>query len=216
MKWSTCYKDVFPWRLWHFEELYNFVLICSDCSVEFRINAILFFKHCPFFSFLELLQEYETKKLLSAMRMWNKMTRPYFLQFSWTCISSYICMHLADAFIQSDLHCIQVTVSTFYQLLLSLGIEPMILALLTPCSTSWATGKLLYNTGCRLVNTTFVSFFLQPKQLTVAIDFHNSSIVFFPIMCKSMATDNIWLPTFFKISSFVFNRRKKLIHVWNK
>ncbi len=39
-------------------------------------------------------------------------------------------MHLADAFIQSDLHCIQVTVSTFYQLLLSLGIEPMILALL--------------------------------------------------------------------------------------
>ncbi len=26
-------------------------------------------------------------------------------------------MHLADAFIQSDLHCIQVTVFTFYQLL---------------------------------------------------------------------------------------------------
>ncbi len=26
-------------------------------------------------------------------------------------------MHLADAFIQSDLHCIQVTVSTFYQTL---------------------------------------------------------------------------------------------------
>ncbi len=48
-------------------------------------------------------------------------------------------MHLADAFIQSDLHFIQV--STFYQLLLSLGIEPMILALLVPCSTSWATGK---------------------------------------------------------------------------
>ncbi len=51
-------------------------------------------------------------------------------------------MHLADAFIQSDLHCIQVTVFTFYQLLLSLGIEPMILALLAPCSTTWATGKL--------------------------------------------------------------------------
>ncbi len=30
----------------------------------------------------------------------------------------------------------------FYQLLLSLGIEPMILALLAPCSTIWATGKL--------------------------------------------------------------------------
>ncbi len=59
---------------------------------------------------------------------------------AWT---TFTFMHLADAFIQSDLHCIQVTVSTFYQLLLSLGIEPMILALLTPCSTSWATGKLL-------------------------------------------------------------------------
>ncbi len=48
-------------------------------------------------------------------------------------------MHLADAFIQSDLHCIQVTVfffCTFDQLLLSQGIEPMILALLVPCSTN--------------------------------------------------------------------------------
>ncbi len=53
----------------------------------------------------------------------------------------FIFMHLADAFIQSDLHCIQVTVFTFYQPLLSLGIEPMILALLAPCSTIWATGK---------------------------------------------------------------------------
>ncbi len=57
------------------------------------------------------------------------------------CTHTFTFMHLhlcilADAFIQSDLHCVQVTVSTFYQLLLSLGIEPMILALLTPCSTS--------------------------------------------------------------------------------
>ncbi len=35
---------------------------------------------------------------------------------------------------------------TFYQLLLSLGIEPMILALLAPCSTIWATGKPLVYT----------------------------------------------------------------------
>ncbi len=53
-------------------------------------------------------------------------------------------MHLADAFIQSDLHCIQVYSFTFDQLLLSLGIEPMILALLAPCSNHWATGKHLY------------------------------------------------------------------------
>ncbi len=58
----------------------------------------------------------------------------------WPFTFTFTFMHLADAFIQSDLHCIQVTVSTFYQVLLSLGIEPMILALLTPCSTSWATG----------------------------------------------------------------------------
>ncbi len=50
-------------------------------------------------------------------------------------ILTFTFMHLADTFIQSDLHCIQVTVSTFYQLLLSLGIEPMILALLAPCAT---------------------------------------------------------------------------------
>ncbi len=60
-------------------------------------------------------------------------------------------MHLADAFIQSDLHCIQVTVFTFYQLLLSLGLEPMILALLAPCSTIWATGKLMWPNVVRTV-----------------------------------------------------------------
>ncbi len=54
----------------------------------------------------------------------------------WSNKFTFTFSHLADAFIQSDLHCIQVTVSTFYQILLSLGIEPMILALLTPCSTS--------------------------------------------------------------------------------
>ncbi len=58
-------------------------------------------------------------------------------------------MHLADAFIQSDLQCIQVTLQhfTFDQLLLSLGIEPMILVLLAPCSTSWATGKLTFDSS---------------------------------------------------------------------
>ncbi len=33
----------------------------------------------------------------------------------------------------------------FYQLLLSLGIEPVILPLLAPCSTIWATGTQLYS-----------------------------------------------------------------------
>ncbi len=49
-------------------------------------------------------------------------------------------LHLADAFILT-LH----SSYSFYILsaLASLGIEPMILALLAPCSTSWATGKLI-------------------------------------------------------------------------
>ncbi len=59
----------------------------------------------------------------------------FFCHASQTHLHLFTFMHLADAFIQSDLHCIQVTVFTFYQLLLSLGIEPMILALLAPCST---------------------------------------------------------------------------------
>ncbi len=81
----------------------------------------------------------------SVMAQWHRQktsVRPtFFNRYRYDDIYiSFTFMHLADAFIQSDLHCIQV--STFYQLLLSLGIEPMILALLAPCSTSWATGKL--------------------------------------------------------------------------
>ncbi len=56
-------------------------------------------------------------------------------------------MHLADAFIQKATY-IAFKLQfffTFDQLLLSLGIEPMILALLVPCSTIWATGKLAHN-----------------------------------------------------------------------
>ncbi len=43
-------------------------------------------------------------------------------------------MHLADAFIQSDLQCIQAI--HFYQFVCSLGIEPTTFALLTQCSTT--------------------------------------------------------------------------------
>ncbi len=43
-------------------------------------------------------------------------------------------MHLADAFIQSDLQCIQVI--HFFVSMCSLGIEPTTFALLTQCSTT--------------------------------------------------------------------------------
>ncbi len=45
----------------------------------------------------------------------------------------FIFMHLADAFIQSDLQCIQV-IHFFCQYMCSLGIEPTTFALLTQCS----------------------------------------------------------------------------------
>ncbi len=48
-------------------------------------------------------------------------------------------MHLSDAFIQSDLQCIQV-IHLYYQYMCSLGIEPITFALLTQCSNHWATG----------------------------------------------------------------------------
>ncbi len=48
-------------------------------------------------------------------------------------------MHLADAFIQSDLQCIQV-MHVLSVCMCSLGIEPTTFALLTQCSNHWATG----------------------------------------------------------------------------
>ncbi len=47
-------------------------------------------------------------------------------------------MHLADAFFQSDLQCIQA-IHLYCQYVRSLGIEPTTFALLTQCSNHWAT-----------------------------------------------------------------------------
>ncbi len=52
-------------------------------------------------------------------------------------------MHLADAFIQSDLQCIQV-IHLYCQYVCSLGIKPTTFALLTQCSNHWATGTYIY------------------------------------------------------------------------
>ncbi len=68
-------------------------------------------------------------------------------------------MHLADAFIQSDLQCIQV-IHFFCQYMCSLGIEPTTFALLKQCSTTepqehmdtgqegFLKGQLKYNFTC--------------------------------------------------------------------
>ncbi len=50
-------------------------------------------------------------------------------------------MHLADAFIQSDLQCIQA-IHFFYQYVFSLGIEPTIFCAANAMLYHWATGTL--------------------------------------------------------------------------
>ncbi len=96
---------------------------------------------------------------IDKLYMWQRVQTTIAGEEAITFTFTFTFMHLADAFIQSDLHCIQVTVSTFYQLLLSLGIEPMILALLAPCSTSWATGKLENsNYSLRLMNDSNLTY----------------------------------------------------------
>ncbi len=113
----------------------------SNVCVIFQIISLKSFKNIPLLKPNEMLLicQLANRKRWSLVHSgnvlvdWNDYTH------------SLLHLHLSDAFIQSDLHWIQVTVSTFYQLLLSLGIEPMILALLVPCSTSWATGKFVLN-----------------------------------------------------------------------
>jgi len=49
------------------------------------------------------------------------------------------------------------------------------------------------------------------KPLTGPFDFH----IYFSYYVSQSVQLTVWLPTFFKISSFVFSRRKKFIQVWN-
>lgn len=65
-----------------------------------------------------------------------------------------IFMHLADAIIQSHLHCIQST--HFYQFFLSLAIKPKNIVLLALCSTVWATGTQKETLSKRIFNGTHI------------------------------------------------------------
>ncbi len=63
-----------------------------------------------------------------------------YLQINYRPIFTF--MHLADAFIQSNLQCIQA-IHFYCQYMCSLGIEPITFALLAQCSNHWATGTLV-------------------------------------------------------------------------
>ncbi len=62
-----------------------------------------------------------------------KILRKSPLKFTFT----FTFMHLADAFIQSDLQCIQA-IHFFFVSMCSLGIEPTTFVLLAQCSNHWA------------------------------------------------------------------------------
>ncbi len=64
-------------------------------------------------------------------RTWESNLQPLGYKSNSLTIRPWLPQNLADTFIQSNLHCIQVTVFTFYQLLLSLGNIPWIFLIQT-------------------------------------------------------------------------------------
>ncbi len=78
------------------------------------------------------------------------------------CIFTFTFMHLADAFIQSDLQCIQV-IHMFCQYMCSLGIEPTTFALLTQCSTTEPQEHYIYV----FVSVTYISYMPTEKNVLV-------------------------------------------------
>ncbi len=67
------------------------------------------------------------------------------IDFYWNVVYEilFTFMHLADAFIQSDLQCIQA-MHILWVYVFMCGIEPTTFALLTQCSNHWATGTCAY------------------------------------------------------------------------
>ncbi len=107
-------------------------------------------------------------------------------------------MHLADAFIQSDLQCIQA-IHLFCQYVCSLGIEPTTFALhaATQCSNHWATGTHIFiQWGKKVFSQPPIVQVLPLKKMreacnfhhryTSTICFHTLLLVFWPIPpCRS-------------------------------
>ncbi len=73
-------------------------------------------------------------------------------------------MHLADAFIQSDLQCSAVYsgYNFFCQYMCSLGIEPTTFVLQMQCSSHWATGTLWVCRG--YVSVYVVGYFVRKEE----------------------------------------------------
>ncbi len=112
---------------------------------------------------------------------WNDI-----LIFLWILCYIYI-LHLADAFIQSDLQCIQV-IQFFCQYVCSLGIEPTTFCAANTMLYHWATGTRLFSLHIRLGQLLFkesnvLRYFLSSEPgliicLLICLIVFNQKIVF--------------------------------------
>ncbi len=107
-----------------------FLIINGYCVHQARVTFQKWFEEIESFS-KDSFTHQITKKILSytfkSLGLWFYIYI-YIYAFSRRFYPKRLTLHSSYSF-------------TFYQLLLSLGNEPMILALLAPCSTIWATGK---------------------------------------------------------------------------
>ncbi len=150
-------------------------------------------------------------------------------------------MHLSDAFIQSDLQCIQA-IRLCCQYVCSLGIEPRIFVLLTQCSTTEPQEHIVVSSAS---DKSVLKGIVHPKMIILSFTYYQvfpslyeclcsaehkgryseecekqsssgaplTSMVFCSYYGSQWCPKTIWLQTFFKISSFLFGRTKTFIHV---
>ncbi len=96
------------------------------------------------------------------------------------CTFTFTFMHLADAFIQSDLQCIQA-IHIFYQYVCSLGIEPTTFCAANAMLYHWATGTLNQSSNqsrALLMNATLSDKMKMPSKLfwRQSVPFRNTLI----------------------------------------
>ncbi len=93
----------------------------SDLGLSMLMNCCLSERYEP--------SHCKTVSVMLISDKWNNSTEWQTVSFT----LHFTFMHLADAFIQSDLQCIQA-IHLYCQYACSLGIEPTTFALLTQCS----------------------------------------------------------------------------------
>ncbi len=116
----------------------------QSCQTTLSSNpsGMLFLYKCFIFNAKAVYFRWQTKhprvpcgQMFSIIAKWPR----YLIWKRWVTTFTFTFMHLADAFIQSDLHCIQAIIF-FYQYVCSLGIEPTTFCAANAMLYHWATG----------------------------------------------------------------------------